>query len=298
MKLSRAFVFLLILFPSLGPSADPSAAVDLSPSLAEWKRQIEETGSGKLILARIYTDVEQNRIVIPADAEQRRVLIRYFLNPAFVDEFVEMHAANLNHSGPEGSLHFILLNMARAAEWGEHEEAVLGHEFGHVWLHATGYPFPVYEGGADSCVSIQAGDAVQHVVIRAEMDRRGIVYRHYWTANLERLLDAIEGGGVAPATALPVCRAAAQVVLWLDARLGLTPESWDRYDDLIAALDRSFPELKSEVDALEALIRGRDVAEPAAHLEVLRQALVEMYRFFARWPPPEDTPQSAENKGN
>ena len=56
-----------------------SAAVVLSGPLAEWKQEIEETGEGKVILARVYTDRRRNLIFLPKDAEQRPILRRYFL---------------------------------------------------------------------------------------------------------------------------------------------------------------------------------------------------------------------------
>lgn len=268
----------------------------MSPALADWKKEIEITGKGRVILARIYTDREQNRIILPTDTEERDILKRYFLNPSFVRLFVDMHGANLNYIGLEGTFQFVLLNMARAAEWGDQEDAVLGHELGHVWLHATGYPVPVYEGKGDSCLSIQAGDAVQHVVIRDELKRRGIPYSPYWTSNLEKLVAALENQPPRPATEIPTCQAASQIVLWLDARLGLSADDWGGFDNFVATMNRSFPDLEPQVDRLYELIHGKDLRDRDTHFQVLQQVLVAMYRFAnerekREEPPPiEDEP--------
>jgi hypothetical protein len=269
---------------------EPSASIALTARLADWKKEIEERGTGRIVLVRVYTDHEQNRIVLPGDTEQRDILRRYFLNASFIDEFVEMHGINLNYRGPEGVFHFVLLNMARAAEWVEHEEAVLAHELGHVWLHAMNYPAAVYEGAADSCLTIQAGDAVQHVLIRQELARRGIPYVPYWTGNLAKLLDALERNEARSAGNRPACQAGARVVIWLDARLGLSAETWECYEPFMDAMKSAFPELEPQVDRLVALISSENLEDPGVHLRVLRQVLIAMHALASSPPQGEGEP--------
>lgn len=256
-----------------------SAAVVLSGPLAEWKQEIEETGKGKVILARVYTDRQRNLIFLPKDAEQRPILRRYFLNENFVGEFVATEAMNINYEGVEGKFHFILLNMARAADWGNHEDAVLAHELGHVWLYALHYPVPVYEGEPDSCVVILAGDAVQHILIRKEVRQRKIPFQDSWISKLETALDAMEDSEPQSSKAIPVCRLVTQLVLWLDVRLGLSPEAWDKYDLFLEAMERSYAELRPQVDWLCELLLAADVSDPDVHLQVLQEVLVRMYAF-------------------
>ena len=257
---------------------EPSAKVVLSAPLVEWKQEIEAARPGRLVVARIHHDAQRNAVMLPRDIDRRPVLVRYFRNPSFVREFLATHAMNLNHQGPEGRIYFVLLNMARAAEWGEHEEAVLAHEFGHVWLFARHFPFPEYQGQADSCAAIVGGDAVQHIVIRAEMRRRGIQFLPYWIANLEKTLAALEGD--ASLESLPRCRRLSQVSVWLDVRMGLPAEEWPLRDRLIAALTRRFPDLEPAVDDLYSMLAGQNVHEYEIHEQVLKKALLRVYALF------------------
>jgi len=257
--------------------AELSATIVLSEPLAEWKREIEETGTGRVILARVYTDHERNLLILPSDAQQRPALRRYFLNDSFVKAFVTAHAVNINYEGIEGKFHFILLNMVRAGEWHGLEEAVLAHEFGHVWLYARGYPFPVYEGRADSCVSIVAGDTLQHILVREEIRRRSIPYLPYWLGKLDTSLEELERTAHNARNNIPVCHQMAQLALWLDVRLGLSPEQWNNYDRFLEAMEQNSPALKPHVEGLYELLRRADVRDRDVHLRTLQKVLLKMY---------------------
>ena len=270
-------LFVLLLPGAFAAESEPSAAVDLSEPLAQWKKEIEAIGWGKVIPVRVCTDRERNQVVLPRDAGQRPILRRYFQNENFLREFIATHAMNINYKGIEGRFHFILLNMARAADWGDYEDAVLAHEFGHVWLYAQNYPFPAYEGRADSCAGILAGDAVQHILIREEIRRRQIPYLPYWIGNLERALVVLEGDEGNTLEDVPVCRLLAELVQWLDVRMGLSPETWDKYDRFLAAMERRYAELKPRVDELYEVLHEANVHDQDVHLRVLREVLVRMY---------------------
>lgn len=261
--------------------AQPSAAVRLSDRLAAWKAEIEAARASKVVLARIYTDTERNEIILPADAEERPLLRQYFLNPAFLTEFTHMHAANLTHIGGDRVVHFVLLNMARAEEWGAEEEAVVAHEFGHIWLFVNDYPAPAFEGRADSCVAIQAGDAVQHVLIRDQMRRRGVDFYPYWLRNLRVQAEALEAAAPEALGSLAVCRQLAMVTQWVDARLGLSAESWDDYGRYEAAMERSFPRLKEPVAEITEMLRGVELSDPEQYTAALRAVLVRMSALAA-----------------
>jgi hypothetical protein len=269
----------LLLAPLVLSGEDPgsSAVVSLSAPLAQWKREIEAVRHSKVVLARIFTDQAGNEIILPQDAEERPILRQYFLNPAFIAEFVHMQAATLNYKSGGGMIHFILLNMARAEEWDDQEEAVLAHEFGHVWLFANNYPAPAFEGKADSCVAILAGDAVQHVLIREEMRRRGIDYLTYWTRNLETQLESLDGRSPDAFAQLPLCREMTLLTQWLDVRLGLSAGSWGNYGRFLEAMARSFPRLRPHVEEVERLLRGANLGDIDIYTQVLRQVLVKMY---------------------
>lgn len=259
----------------------PSATVLLSPPLAQWKEEIEAAGPGKVVLARVFTDGARNQILLPEDAGERPLLRQYFLNPAFVAEFVHMHAATVNHLGPGGPVHFILLNMARSAEWDGHEDAVLAHELGHVWLFVNNYPAPAFEGREDSCVAIQAGDAVQHVLIREEIRRRGIDLLPFWTRNLKTQLETLEAHEPGDFAGLPLCRQVSLLTQWVDVRLGLSPESWKDYERFSQAMTRCFPWLAAAAGELAELLARADLRDPELYARVQLQVLARMRRLAA-----------------
>jgi hypothetical protein len=259
------------------PEPAPSAKVQLSDRLSRWKQEIEAVRGSKVVLARIYTEASRNEIILPADVEERPLLRQYFLNPAFIAEFTHMHAANLTHKQDGRLVHFVLLNMARAAEWGGREEAVIAHEFGHIWLFVNNYPAPAFEGRIDSCVAIQAGDAVQHVLIRHEMRRRGIDFHPYWIRNLQAQLEALERAGPQAFRSLAVCRQMALLTQWVDARLGLSAESWEEFDRYQEAMARSFSHLEEPAEQIAGMLRNVDLSDVEAYTAALRAVLLKMW---------------------
>ena len=258
---------------------ETSSSVVLSDALLEWKKDIEAIGWGKVVLARIYKDRERNLIVLPQDTEQRPVLRRYFLNESFLEEFIAMDAVAINYKGAEGRFHFILLNMQREPDWRGHEEALLAHEFGHIWLFAQNYPFPVYDGKGASCLSIVAGDMVQHILIREEIRQRRIVYLPFWIGNLEKALDVLERSDADFPAEVSVCRLASELGQWMDVLLGLSEESWDKYDRFLKAMELRYPELKPSVDQFHGLLIDSDVSDQDVHLKVLQEILMKMYEL-------------------
>lgn len=254
----------------------------LSAALAEWKTEIERLGKGTVLIVRVPTDPRSGAVTLPKDTPHRDVLVRYFRNPSFLKGFVDSHGMNINYQGPEGKLHFVLLNMDRADEWGAEEDAVLAHEFGHVWLHARNFPFPLYRGGEGDCAAIVAGDAVQHIVIRDEISRRGINRNAYWIRNLENAMEAMENTG-RPEN-LPMCQALSRLGMWIDVRLGLSPDTWDHYHQFLGILEEHHPEFSPLVDELCTLLTASDVHDDKVHEQVLGQVLVKVYDLTAALP--------------
>jgi len=173
----------------------------------------------------------------------------------------------------------VLLNMARSEEWRGAEEALLAHEFGHIWLHLLRYPTPAYEPGPEACVNTLASDVLQHILLRREYERRGIAFASYWLRNLDTALAALERTDAEPRHGAPFCQKLAQLVLWMDVRLGLSSEQWASHSRFLRAMERNFPELKPYADRLEELLRGTDVADRDAHLQALQQTLKIMYEL-------------------
>lgn len=247
-----------------------SAFVALSPRLAEWKAEIESAGAVKVVLARVHTDASRNELILPADTEARPILRRFFLEETFREQFVRTHAMTVSYSGAEGRYSFIVLNMALEEQWAGAEESVIAHELGHAWLAALGFPAPAYEPGERSCLAVHAGDIVQHVLIRKEMDRRHIAWRDYWTRNLRAALERLQSQ--VSAGPLGLCQLASIVALWADTRLAFSEADWDDLPRFFRALEQNFPAAKAPTEALVGRLKDLNLWDrqvyAAALLEV------------------------------
>ena len=265
----RGFVLSLLLTARVALAAPP-----LSERLETWKREIEQRGE-PLVVARIETDRETNQVRIPPDTPRRALLARLLASQGLVEQFVQTHAMTLNQQALEGRTHFVLLNMARAAEFKDAEEPLLAHEFGHAWLDALGFRSPDVAGEAQPCLAIHAGDIVQHILIRGEIERRGFVFRDYWIRNLDQALDALKKEA-APGAA-GACDSLARIALWTDVRLALSADSWSRYGEFDQAFRRRFPLLAETVDELVTVLEAVDVTA----LDRFRRALAYVHRRLA-----------------
>ena len=263
------------------------AAPPLSERLETWKREIEQRGE-LLVVVRIETDRETNQLRIPPDTPRRALLAPLLASQGLAGQFVQTHAMTLNLEAMEGRIHFVLLNMARAAEFKDAEEPLLAHEFGHAWLDALGFRAPDVAGEAQPCLAIQAGDIVQHILIRSEIERRGFVFRDYWIRNLDQALDALKKEG-APGGA-GACDALARIALWTDVKLALSADSWSRYGEFDQAFRRRFPLLAETVDELVTVLKAVDVTA----LERFRRALAYVYRRLAATAGTEERPGAPE----
>lgn len=231
-----------------------SAPPDLSPNLVQWSAEIEQLSGGRLILARTYADPRKDAVLVPAGIEGAGVLDRYMRDPRFRQQLGAANALSLNYDGPEGRLHFILLNMSHAGRWAGVEEGLIGHEFGHAWLHARGFHSPGYVSGPRACIASLSGDIVQHVLIRAEMDRRGIPYRDFWIRELE---------AESPDRAEDPCRRLILLTHLVDALLGLDVAGWSGWDRYQAAIASSNPLVRSCAEAIAAYLKSADLSAPA-----------------------------------
>lgn len=222
----------------------------LSERLESWKREIEQRGE-RVVITRIETDRETGQIRIPPGTP------RLLAEPRLLEQFARTHAMTLNQPDGGGRVHFVLLNMARAAEFKDAEEPLLAHELGHVWLDALGFHSPDVASESQPCLAIHAGDIVQHILIRKEIARRGIPFQDYWIHSLETALDALKKENAPPAAG--PCDSLARIALWTDVRLGLGPESWSRYAEFDQTFRRRFPDLAGTVDELVTVLNAVDV---------------------------------------
>lgn len=235
------------------------AAALSTPRIEQWRREIEARGRGRVIVVEVETSADQQEISFPADTPHGAVLRRYFLEESFAAQFASSHALNINYFGPEGRLHFVLLNLARSGEWRDFPEALLGHELGHAWLDVNGFRSPEYAGAAGGCLAVHAGDIVQHVLIRQELAQRGIAYDDYWIRNLEQALERLEADAPGAGRAVSSCETAQRLAMWTDVRLGLSGGKWPAFGRFDAAMRRAFPDLAPVVEEMESRLRKADV---------------------------------------
>lgn len=256
MRPFRVGIFSLAL-SSLSPLYAPaqSSFVTLGGPLAQWKKEIEQKSQGKLVAVRVYTDPLRNELVLPEDTPERAVLRRYFLEESFRALFVDAHSLSVNYSGTEGKFHCVLLNMARADQWGGFEEAVLADEFGHAWLAALGYGTPVFMPGDRSCLHVHASDALQHLLIRRELTRRNISHLDFWRHSLDFSLQKMESGATQSPQPKPPCQRLAQLALLLDVRLSLSPQLWKNFERFQQLLSKLSPEILPAAEDLEKRLR-------------------------------------------
>ena len=251
----------------------------LSAPLAQWKQEIEKESHAPLVIARVYRDRQQNTITLPPDTPQRDIAKSYLMKEEFVRQLMQSYALLISHHGPAGLVNIIMLNMDRKAEWAS-EDAIIAHEMGHVWLKALDYPVPIIQDGPNMCLGIETGDVVQHILIRREMDRRGIDYLEGWRRDLDAALQKLEDE---PAESSPTepCRRLRLAALWLDVRLGLTDATWPNRPRLEAELRTHAAPMLPIVDQIETYLRGVDVASKPVHGEALSFVL-ERLKLIAR----------------
>ncbi|MCL4853224.1 MAG: hypothetical protein KJZ78_17845 [Bryobacteraceae bacterium] len=263
----KRFPAALVLFFPLLAATHKDWQVELSPALTEWKSEIEATGSGRLIAVRIFTDPVNREIRLPPDIPAIEVLERYLRNTAFIEQFTLAHALTIDYQGVEGRLFFVLLNMALAGEWEGDEDALLAHEFGHVWLNLNGYPSLAFRG-AEGCVALHASDIVQHELLRQDFRRRGIDYDSFWIRNLERARIELASRQEQAAEENP-CRRMAGLTLWIDVRLGLTSREWAHRDEFLAALEGRYPEWRELAAELAQRIEKTDLRDRRRYRAIL-----------------------------
>lgn len=203
---------------------------------------------------------------VAAGTPHKPILEQFTENPNFQQQFAGAQALSITYTGGEGRLSFVLLNRKQTPP--EDEPYVIAHEFGHLWLKAQRYPAPAYFGGPSSCLSILSGDAVQHVLIREEMDRRKVDWRAPWLRSLEKALGALEAQ---PNPGPPNrCQAIAQAVLWIDVSLGMTDGQWPQRQRFLTLLSRRFPVIQPSASELARELGAADLTPKPEHQQALQ----------------------------
>lgn len=235
-------------------------ALLLTGPLELWRLEIEKTGAQKVFLLALDPGTP-----VPDGTPHKPILEQFTENPNFQEQFARAQALSITYQGPEGRLSFVMLNTKQTSP--EDEPYVIAHEFGHLGLKAQRYPAPAYLGGPSSCLSILAGDAVQHVLIREEMDKRGIPWREPWLRSLSTALGALEAQrNPAPPER---CQAVAQAVLWIDVSLGLTEAQWPRRNRFLETLSKQFPLIQPVSADLAAALKKEILTSKPNHQRAL-----------------------------
>jgi hypothetical protein len=255
-----------------------TSRIALTPPLVQWKAEIEATGKTTIVLARVFTDTAHNQLVLPDDVEFRPILANLLRNEPFVAQFVQTHAMNANFHTGYRPVSVVFFNMARASDWEGQEEAVIAHEFGHIWLHVRGYPAPNVAGGL-SCEALHAGDIVQHVLIREQMRNRRIDYLPFWTRTLETALDQLNKQADSASIGPDPCQRISRLALWVDVSLGISTKDWPRREEFLTALKRNSPELEASARAIAGMLRGRNLHDREVYQKALRSVLASVHQI-------------------
>ena len=272
-------LFRLSLLAVLSPMAwGQTARVDLSPRLREWQREIEAHGV-QVLPVRVFVETRNGvpAYVLPDDAPQRAVLVRYLSDGNFRAQFVRTHAVSINYTGPEGRLSFIVLNMDRLQ--GD-EEILLSHEFGHAWLHALGLRAPAVPPGQAACQAIHVGDIVQHTLIREEQTRRGFDFRPGWIADLSAAAQKL--GTQAPESQPPAdpCLRLERLALLVDVEAGLSDRQWPGRAAFLDRLPAGDPRLSDMAHRVTRILRGFDLLNATEYYLALGTVLSASHLLF------------------
>lgn len=266
-------------------AATPLMALDLSPKLVEWKAEIEREGGIPVLIGEVLPTVDGDGFHLSGNVPHRELFSQYLSQPEFAAQFKLMYAVMVSHNGPQSSALLIMVNGARRAEFAGYEDAVVGHELGHAQIKARRYPAPRFLPGVSGCLAISTGDVVQHILIRAEMDRRGIAREPFWIKSLDEASAVMAGSGVRPAG--DRCAAVRQAAQLIDVRLGLRDASWPGRERYESQVGRLFPEVEQPVDAVVAYLADKDVTGKIVHQRALEFVFDKLKNLAV---------QSAENK--
>lgn len=235
-------------------------------ALEAWQQEIESLSAGRLVLVRVETSPLDNTLRIAAEFAGRAIIVQLLQRESFVRQFVQAHALNVNYTGDDGAFHFILLNQARAADWDGLETALLGHEYGHIWLAVQGYRSPVF---AESCLATATGDIVQHVLIRQETARRGFDYLAFWKRTHDAWL--AREAGIAEPPELDICGQLLLASEWVDAKLAFSAGGWMNRDAYLRLLGARHPQWQNVVEELAAMLSPIDLWDRSLYQSALHR---------------------------
>lgn len=245
--------------------------VNLPPALEEWKSEIEARTFQRIEIVRVPGD--------PIPAEDQDVLFQYFAKPDFAASFQQSQAITFRYERGGKSRSLILLNAPRIQTTHNSVAALLTHELGHIWLASLGLLPPVYEPGPRACLAIHTGDIVQHMLMRAESDRRGIPWRPSYERDYTAAADSLRGAPESGAG--DDCLRAQRLSLMLDVRTGFEPKSFAAREEYLDALGRQDPVAEAISIELMEELSGRVSLDPAEYRWALDRAQSAVERLLS-----------------
>ena len=245
--------------------------------MEKWKEDAERASGAPIAIARVTLLAERNRVEAPDGVPYPPVLARYLADASFRAQLAAAHALTLNYEGAEGRAHYVLLNQGTAAQWKDHEDGLVAHELGHIWLHARGFRAPLLEEGKPACLTILTGDIPQHILIRREARRREMDPRPYLISKLKVDLDNLEK---AAATRIEGCQRLVALGHWLDMRLGLEPGDWDGQARLEALYADHWAAIRPAADRLTELLKAADLEDPEGFARAMATVGEELQKMF------------------
>ncbi len=241
--------------------------------VGDWAAEIEGLTKSRIIVMRLSPGE------LPVGEPHRSMARQHFSDPVFLQMFKASQALSLNPNGPAGTFQYIFVNTQLAPQDQESLNALLGHELGHLWIRARGYPTPRYATGEAGCLSVVTGDALQHILMRGEMDRRGIVWRSGLVNQLEPALVKLREPLADEPAKTPRCQMLAQISLWLDVDLGLQEQDWKYRQDFLSLMEARFPAVAEQGRILAKELGAANLADKDVHRKQLQLVFARLKLF-------------------
>ena len=250
----------------------------LTGLLGDWATELSQLSKRQVVVISLRPGE------LPAQEPHRSVAKQHFAAESFGKMFASAQALSLNPPATAGGYQYIFVNQDLAPKDPEAFTGLLAHELGHLWIKAQGYPAPRYLAGEAGCLSVAAGDALQHILMRSEMDRRGFQWRAGFVSQLEPALHKMEEDAKDQAAAVPRCQKLAQVSLWLDVALGITARDWLQRGRFLELLEQRFPDVAQAGKQLTAELGPLDLADKRIHRMELERVFDLLKQFALKQP--------------
>jgi len=223
-------------------------------ALLAWQLEIEALGNLKLRVLSLPGAV--------LSGEDERLLGPTLRQPGFAQLLARAQALTVRVDAGGLTRGYVLLNEPMIALTGNDRAQLIAHEFGHQWLTAKGFPPPDYFPGSQGCLAVHAGDIVQHILLRRELDRRGFDWRSSYARDYQKaylqsgsqsglrsgLQSGLQSGIVARGD---VCFRAQRLSLMMDIRTGFVPGAFNGRNEYLAWLGAQDKEAEAIAVELE-----------------------------------------------